>query len=65
MPALGMLVAGLVLIAGSAVWLALNGATGIRYSADHADTVPMWHRWIPAVAGLILVRLVPPRAVPR
>ncbi|MER5424778.1 CPBP family intramembrane glutamic endopeptidase [Streptosporangium roseum] len=64
MPALGVLVAGLVLLAGSAVWLALNGATGIRYSADHADTVPMWHRWIPAVAGLILVRLVPPRAAP-
>ncbi|OOC54319.1 hypothetical protein NOSIN_11305 [Nocardiopsis sinuspersici] len=56
-----MLVAGLALIAGSAVWLAVNGATGVRYSADHHDTVPMWHRWVPAMAGLVLVRLVPPR----
>nr|WP_218909784.1 CPBP family intramembrane glutamic endopeptidase [Nocardiopsis sinuspersici] len=55
------MVAGLALIAGSAVWLAVNGATGVRHSADHHDTVPMWHRWIPAMAGLVLVRLVPPR----
>ncbi|MEO3798236.1 type II CAAX endopeptidase family protein [Nonomuraea sp. B10E15] len=53
---------GLALIAGSALWLVLTGATDIRYSADHAGTVPMWHRWIPVLAGLALVRLVPPRA---
>ncbi|WP_220448837.1 CPBP family intramembrane glutamic endopeptidase [Nonomuraea mesophila] len=55
---------GLALIAGSALWLVLTGAADIRYSADHGDTVPMWHRWIPVLAGLALVRLVPPRTEP-
>nr|WP_201761175.1 type II CAAX endopeptidase family protein [Nonomuraea sp. K271] len=55
---------GLALIAGSALWLVLTGAADIRYSADHVDTVPMWHRWIPVLAGLALVRLVPPRKEP-
>ncbi|MGI5273399.1 CPBP family intramembrane glutamic endopeptidase [Nonomuraea sp. CA-218870] len=59
---LGVLAAGLALIAGAALWLALNDSTGIRYSADHTDTVPMWHRWIPALTGLVLIRLLPPRA---
>lgn len=44
----------------SALWLLLTGNTGIRYSADHADTVPMWTRWVPALAGVLLVRLIPP-----
>ncbi|MEV4177042.1 type II CAAX endopeptidase family protein [Nonomuraea sp. NPDC049709] len=61
---LGILVAGLALIAGAALWLALNGNTGIRYSADHTDTAPMWHRWIPALAGLVLIRLLPPKTTP-
>lgn len=56
--------AGLALIAGAALWLALNGNTSIRYSADHADTVPMWHRWIPALTGLVLIRLLPPKTAP-
>ncbi|MER6950570.1 type II CAAX endopeptidase family protein [Nonomuraea sp. NPDC000554] len=61
---LGILVTGLALIAGSALWLALNGDTGIRYSADHTGTVPMWHRWIPALAGLVLIRLLQPKTTP-
>jgi len=61
---LGILVAGLALIAGAVLWLALNGNTGIRYSADHTDTVPMWHPWIPALAGLVLIRLLPPKTTP-
>ncbi|GAB2967656.1 hypothetical protein GCM10027184_15640 [Saccharothrix stipae] len=50
---------GLLLIAGSALWFVLTGHTDVRYSADHDDTVPMWFRWIPAVVGLVLVRLLP------
>ncbi|MCG5219709.1 type II CAAX endopeptidase family protein [Streptosporangium sp. KLBMP 9127] len=61
---LGILVTGIALIAGSALWLVLNGNTGIRYSADHTDTMPMWHRWIPALAGLVLIRLLPPKTTP-
>jgi len=54
-----VLVVGLLLIAGSALWFVLTGNTGVRYSADTDDTVPMWFRWIPVLAGVALVRLVP------
>ncbi|NYI95141.1 membrane protease YdiL (CAAX protease family) [Streptomonospora nanhaiensis] len=61
-----VLVAGLLLLGASVAWLVLSGATEIRYTADHSGTVPVWHRWVPALVGLLLVRLVPPRlgAVP-
>ncbi|PFG99031.1 CAAX prenyl protease-like protein [Saccharopolyspora erythraea NRRL 2338] len=51
---------------GSAVYLVLTGNTGIRFSADHTDTVPMWTRWVPALAGLALAALLPAgsRAIP-
>ena len=58
-----VLVVGLLLIAGSALWFVLTGHTGVRYSADHDDTIPMWFRWIPVLAGLALVRLMPPATV--
>ncbi|WP_235854545.1 CPBP family intramembrane glutamic endopeptidase [Nonomuraea aridisoli] len=58
------LIGGLLLIAGSAVWLVLNDATGIRHSADHDGTVPMWHRWVPVAAGLLVARLVPATTPP-
>ncbi|MFD7660171.1 CPBP family intramembrane glutamic endopeptidase [Actinosynnema sp. NPDC059797] len=54
-----LLVAGLTAIAGSALFLLVTGNTGIRYSADHADTLPMWLRWLPALVGIVLIRLVP------
>ncbi|GAA3685794.1 hypothetical protein GCM10022267_85730 [Lentzea roselyniae] len=53
-----VLVVGLLLIVGSALWFVLTGNTGVRYSADTDDTVPMWFRWIPVLAGVALVRLV-------
>lgn len=58
----GMVVlsAGLAVIAGSALWLILTGNIGIRYSADHDGTIPMWLRWIPALVGIVLIRLAPP-----
>ncbi|MFI5837635.1 hypothetical protein ACIA5A_28555 [Micromonospora sp. NPDC051300] len=55
-----VLVVGLALIGLAALWLLLTGNTGVRYSADHTDTVPMWHRWIPALVGIALIRLIPP-----
>ncbi|MEV0702561.1 CPBP family intramembrane glutamic endopeptidase [Saccharopolyspora sp. NPDC050389] len=54
-----VLVAGLAVFAGSVLLLLLTGNTGIRYSADHHDAIPLWHRWIPALVGIALVRLVP------
>ncbi|MEU0507794.1 MULTISPECIES: CPBP family intramembrane glutamic endopeptidase [Amycolatopsis] len=55
---------GGLVIAGSALWLVLSGNTGIRYSADHDETVPMWVRWIPVAVGIALVRFVPARPAP-
>ncbi|MFI2712527.1 lysostaphin resistance A-like protein [Micromonospora sp. NPDC018662] len=60
-----VLVAGLALVAVAALWLAATGDTGIRYSADHTDTVPVWTRWIPALVGIALIRLIPPPSDPR
>ncbi|MFI7220837.1 lysostaphin resistance A-like protein [Micromonospora maritima] len=57
-----VLVAGLGLVVVAAVLLVATGNTGIRYSADHDGTVPMWNRWIPALAGIALIRLIPPAA---
>ncbi|SHH01320.1 CAAX protease self-immunity [Streptoalloteichus hindustanus] len=50
---------GLAVYAGSALALLLTGGTGVRYTADHQGTIPMWFRWVPALVGIALVRLVP------
>ncbi|MFT7839179.1 CPBP family intramembrane metalloprotease [Saccharothrix sp. BKS2] len=54
-----VLVTGLAAIGGAAVYLVSTGHTGVRYSADHDGTVPLWFRWVPALVGIALVRLVP------
>lgn len=56
-----VLVAGLTTIATCAVALLLTGDGEVRYSADHGDTIPVWHRWVPALVGIALIRLMPPR----
>lgn len=60
-PAAGrvVLVAGLLLLAGSVAGLAVTGRTELRYSADHDGTVAIWTRWVPALVGIALVRLLP------
>ncbi|MBB5115149.1 hypothetical protein ACLQ2Y_16330 [Micromonospora echinospora] len=60
-----VLLAGLGLIAVAVIVLVATGNTGVRYSADHDGTVPMWSRWIPALAGIALIRLIPPASDPR
>jgi len=54
-----VLVLGLGAVAASALWLLVTGETGIRYSADHDDTVPMWHQWVPVAVGVALTWLIP------
>jgi membrane protease YdiL (CAAX protease family) len=56
-----VLIAGLATIATSAAVLLLTGSGEVRYSADHGDTMPFWHRWVPALVGIALIRLMPPR----
>ncbi|RKT86217.1 CAAX protease self-immunity [Saccharopolyspora antimicrobica] len=56
---IAVLIVGIAVLAGSALLLVLTGNADIRYSADHDDTVPMWTRWMPALVGIALVRLVP------
>ena len=54
-------VAGLALIVGAGAWLVASGRGEVRYSADHPDTVALWRLWLPALVGLALTLLVPPR----
>jgi hypothetical protein len=54
----------LAAIAISAVVLLLTSNGEVRYSADHSDTVPFWHRWVPALVGIGLIRLMPVGASP-
>lgn len=56
-----VLVAGLGLIVAAAVYLWASGQSDIRYTADHGGTVPMWHRWVPVLVGIVLIRLLPPK----
>ncbi|WP_237771140.1 CPBP family intramembrane glutamic endopeptidase [Kribbella sp. ALI-6-A] len=58
-----VLFGGLLSILGSALWFVLTGSTDVRYSADTDDTIPMWLRWIPVLAGLTLARLMPGPAI--
>ncbi|MEU4565892.1 CPBP family intramembrane glutamic endopeptidase [Micromonospora sp. NPDC023956] len=59
-----VLLLGGILILGAALWLVATGQSGIRYTADHDGTVPMWTGWVPALVGIVAVRLVPPAASP-
>ncbi len=43
----------------ASLWLIWSGNIGIRYSGDHEGTIPIWNKWVPAVVGIILVRLIP------
>lgn len=54
-------IACVVVFVGAVATLLLTGSTDIRYSADHERTIPIWHIWIPALGGIALTRLVPPR----
>jgi membrane protease YdiL (CAAX protease family) len=56
--------AGLAVVIGSCLWLIATGRGVVRYSADHTGTVALWRLWLPAVAGLTLTRVVPPRLPP-
>lgn len=62
--AAAVMIGGLLAFLLSAAWLAATGHTSVRYSADHAETVEMWQRWVPALAGIVVVRLVPYRGQP-
>ncbi|WP_170837339.1 CPBP family intramembrane glutamic endopeptidase [Actinopolyspora xinjiangensis] len=53
---------GLALLIASPVWLLLTGHTSFRVSADTGrPPVSLWSAMLPALVGLVLTRLVPPR----
>ncbi len=62
----------IVMVAGTAIYgcalliVAFVGDGRLRFTADNAGTVPMWHPWIPAVVGIALVLLTrhPPAPLP-
>lgn len=41
-----------------------SGGGEVRFSADHSETVPFWDRWVPALVGIGLIRLIPLRSDP-
>jgi uncharacterized protein len=52
---------GAGIYATSGLGLLLMGHAGIRYSADHGETRPLWHVWLPALAGIAFIRASSPR----
>lgn len=52
-----VLAAGTAIYGGALLVVAFAGDGRLRYTADNADTVPMWHPWIPTVVGIALVLL--------
>ncbi|MFF1820096.1 CPBP family intramembrane glutamic endopeptidase [Kribbella sp. NPDC058245] len=54
-----VLVGGLAVLVGAAVVLVVTGNTDVRYTSDSDSTQPMWARWIPVAAGLLLTRVLP------
>ncbi|WP_298993303.1 CPBP family intramembrane glutamic endopeptidase [uncultured Pseudokineococcus sp.] len=58
-PAVLVTAGGLLAFLVSAAWLVATGNSAVRYSADSVETVEMWRRWVPALAGIAAVRLLP------
>ncbi|GAA1750679.1 hypothetical protein GCM10009681_22210 [Luedemannella helvata] len=56
-----MLIAGLAAFGGALVGLVLTGHRGLRPSADSTDLIGLDDALVPALVGLLLVRLVPLR----
>ncbi|MCM6776814.1 CPBP family intramembrane metalloprotease [Nocardia sp. CDC159] len=44
--------------------LIVTGHTSLRHSGDTPDTTPMLLLWVPALVGIVLTRLVPPKVTP-
>lgn len=57
-----VLIAGLALFVGSFALLWATGNTAVESSADEYGATPLWALTVPVLVGLVLVRLVPPRA---
>ncbi|MBP2478822.1 membrane protease YdiL (CAAX protease family) [Crossiella equi] len=56
-----VLVGGLAVVFGCLLLLLLTGRTGVNYSADHDGTLPLWLLVVPALLGIALTRVFPPR----
>ena len=46
---------------GAAIAVAVGAHGRIRFTADGTATIPMWHPWLPAAAGVALALLIPPK----
>ncbi|MFC7484608.1 hypothetical protein ACFQX7_37690 [Luedemannella flava] len=57
-----ILIAGLGVFAAALVGLLVSGHHGLRPSTDSTDLIGLDDAIVPALVGLLLVRLVPPRA---
>lgn len=55
-----LLVGGIAAYVAALAVLIGTGHTGVRYSADDAETVSLWLLWLPALAGLAVAWAIPP-----
>ncbi|BBY31798.1 hypothetical protein [Mycolicibacterium sediminis] len=51
--------AGVGIYVVAALTVAVDGEGQIRFTADSADTIPMWHPWLAAVLGIGLILIMP------
>lgn len=51
--------AGVGIYVVAALSVAVIGEGQIRFTADSADTIPMWHPWLAAVVGIGLILIMP------
>ncbi|WP_164764276.1 CPBP family intramembrane glutamic endopeptidase [Paenibacillus illinoisensis] len=49
----------LIIMFAAVLWLVWTGNLSIRYTADHEGVIPIWHSWLPAFLGILLIRLIP------
>ncbi|MEW4426823.1 type II CAAX endopeptidase family protein [Paenibacillus pabuli] len=49
----------MIIMFAAVLWLVWTGSLSIRYTADHEGVIPIWHSWLPAFLGILLIRLIP------
>lgn len=49
----------MIIMFAAVLWLVWTGNFSIRYTADHEGVIPIWHSWLPAFLGILLIRLIP------
>ncbi|UGT44833.1 CPBP family intramembrane metalloprotease [Nocardia yamanashiensis] len=57
-----LLLTGIAVYVAALVVLTVSGETSVRFSADTAESRPIWLLWLPVAAGFLIAAALPPRA---